>query len=198
LLFAAIVLACCAAVSPDSSNAPVERSTPVVAASSATPPAPVTTHELPDTPVAKTLTAYETSADESMTPSAGSISPGFLPASSAAIKPVIREGYETARQRRIWYGLTAVSSGAAAFDAWTTRRALSGNHGVESDPLLRPFAHSDAMYAATQATPLLMDYVGRRMMSSHHEWIRRFWWVPQVAQTSISLKAGIHNYGVVR
>ncbi len=54
---------------------------------------------------------------------------------------------------RFGTGLVAASSGAAAFDAWTTRRAVSGGYGVERDPLLRPFAHSNAIYAATQVSP---------------------------------------------
>jgi hypothetical protein len=91
----------------------------------------------------------------------------------------------------------AVSHGAAAFDAWTTRRAVSGGYGVEGDPLQRPFAHSGAIYATTQVTPLIMDYLGHRMMRSRNPWIRKAWWVPQAASTSVSLGAGIHNYSIV-
>ena len=103
-------------------------------------------------------------------------------------------GYETARKKKIWYGLAATSHGAAVFDAWSTRRALSGGYGTEADPLLRPFAHSGAIYAATQVSPLVMDYLGYRMMRSNHSWMRKMWWVPQVAGTSVSLSAGFHNY----
>jgi hypothetical protein len=126
-----------------------------------------------------------------------SITPGSQPFSNAPVKPAIQGSYETARQRKIWYGLVVASSGAAAFDAWTTRRAVSGNYGVEGDPLLRPFAHSNAIYAATQVSPAILDYVGHRMMTSHHEWMRKMWWVPQVAGTSFSFGAGIHNYRLV-
>jgi hypothetical protein len=90
-----------------------------------------------------------------------------------------------------------VGHGAAAFDAWTTRQAVSGGYGVEGDPFQRPFAHSGAIYATTQVTPLIMDYLGHRMMRSRHEWMRRAWWVPQAASASVSLGAGIHNYRVV-
>ena len=55
-------------------------------------------------------------------------------------------------------------SGAAAFDAWSTRRAISEGYGTEANPLLRPFSHSNAMYAATQVSPLVMDFIGKRMM----------------------------------
>lgn len=53
------------------------------------------------------------------------------------------------------------------------------------------------MYAATQVSPAIMDFVGRRMMTSNHAMLRRFWWVPQAAGASFSFGAGIHNYRVV-
>src|SRR5207249_6631922 len=43
----------------------------------------------------------------------------FLP-----VRPVTRP-VETPRQRKMWYGLVAASHDGAAFDAWTTRRAIS-------------------------------------------------------------------------
>jgi hypothetical protein len=108
------------------------------------------------------------------------------------IRPV-----ESPRQRKIWYALMVTGHSAAAFDAWSTRRAVSGGYGTESDPLMRPFAHSGAMYAATQVSPAVMDYLGHRMMVSNHGLLRRFWWLPQVAGASFSFGAGIHNYRVV-
>jgi hypothetical protein len=87
--------------------------------------------------------------------------------------------------------------GTAAFDAWTTRRAITTGYGVEGDPLQRPFANSGAIYATTQVTPLVMDYLGHRMMRSSHSWVRKAWWVPQAASASVSLGAGIHNYSIV-
>jgi hypothetical protein len=104
---------------------------------------------------------------------------------------------ESPRQRKIWYSLMAAGHGAAAFDAWSTRRAVSGGYGTEGDPLLRPFAHSGAMYAATQVSPAIMDFIGRRMMTSNHGLMRRFWWVPQAAGAGFSFGAGIHNYRAV-
>jgi hypothetical protein len=92
----------------------------------------------------------------------------------------------------------AVGHSAAAFDAYSTRRALSGNYGTEGNPLLRPFAHSNAIYAATQVSPAVMDYVGRRMMTSGHPTLRKFWWVPQVAGAGFSFGAGMHNYALTQ
>jgi hypothetical protein len=125
--------------------------------------------------------------------SSESVSPAGEPFSNAALKPAVRGTYESARQRKIWYGLAAASSGAAVFDAWTTRRAVEGGYGVEGNPMLRPFAHSNAIYAATQASPVMMDYLGHKMMTSQHPWMRRFWWVPQAVGTTVSFAAGVHN-----
>ena len=120
--------------------------------------------------------------------------PAFTP---GAIKPAAHPQYETPRQKKVWYALMAASHAGAAFDAWSTRRAISGGYGTEANPLLRPFAHSNALYAATQVSPAVMDFLGKRMMTSNHEWIRRFWWLPQTAGASVSFAAGAHNVGVV-
>lgn len=90
-----------------------------------------------------------------------------------------------------------VSHGAAAFDAYSTRRAVSGHYGVEANPTLRPFSHSNAIYAATQVSPAVMDYIGHRMLTSRNPLFRRLWWVPQAAGASFSVSAGIHNYRLV-
>jgi hypothetical protein len=116
----------------------------------------------------------------------------FLP-----VKPVFTRPRETARQRKIWYGLSIAGSSGAAFDAWSTHRAVAGGYGQEANPFLRPFASSNAIYAATQVSPLVMDFLGKRMMVSQHGWIRKFWWVPQTAGTGLSFASGAHNVGVV-
>jgi hypothetical protein len=116
----------------------------------------------------------------------------FLPA-----KPVLTRPQETSRQRKIWYGLALAGHSGAAFDAWTTHRAVAGGYGQEANPFLRPFAHSNAIYAATQVSPAVMDYLGKRMMVSQHGWVRKIWWLPQTAGAAISFVSGAHNVGVV-
>jgi hypothetical protein len=113
------------------------------------------------------------------------------------VRPATHRSYDNRNQKKIWYGLVAAGHAGAAFDAWSTRRALSGNWGTESDPLMRPFAHSGAIYAATQVGPALLDFIGRRAMTSEHTWVRRLWWVPQSVGAGMSFRAGIHNVGVV-
>jgi hypothetical protein len=142
----------------------------------------------------------------SVTPGvAPAIEPGYTPAKAIAgaplaiapVKPFIGRPYETAKQRKLWYALSFTGSGAAAFDAWSTRRAISQGYGVEGNPLLRPFSHSNALYAATQVSPLVMDYLGKRLMVSRHRILRKMWWLPQAAGSTISLTAAVHNVGLV-
>jgi hypothetical protein len=200
MVFAAITLVCCVTSIPDSYPASIDRTAPAITSSVASAPAAksdMSQPALPDAPTAKIISGSTVNADDAAPESSESITPAAQPFSNTPVKPAIQGTYETARQRKIWYGLVAASSGAAAFDAWTTRRAVSGGYGVEGDPLMRPFAHSNAIYAATQVSPAIMDYLGHRMVASHHEWMRRYWWVPQVAGTSFSLSAGIHNYRIV-
>jgi hypothetical protein len=118
------------------------------------------------------------------------------PVLNSRLKPAIAESFETPGERKVWYGLMILGHGAAAFDAWTTRRVIGGGYGVEADALERPFAHSGAIYATTQITPLVMDLVGYRMMRSRHSLIRKAWWVPQMASGAVSLGAGVHNYRI--
>lgn len=108
-------------------------------------------------------------------------------------KPAFLRTYESSRQRKIWYGLAAAGHSAAAFDAWSTRRAITGGYGTEANPLLRPFAHSGALYVATQVSPAFMDYLGRKMMTNRRPWVRKIWWLPQTAGASVSFAAGAHN-----
>jgi hypothetical protein len=113
------------------------------------------------------------------------------------MRPVFTRPRETPRQRKIWYGLMIAGSSGAAFDAWSTHRAVAGGYGQEANPFLRPFAHSNAIYAATQVSPAFMDFLGKRMIMSQHGWVRKMWWLPQTAGASFSFAAGAHNVGVV-
>jgi hypothetical protein len=130
-------------------------------------------------------------------PAAEPIVPGSAPLVLRPGKPAFNPEDVSERQKKVWYALTFASSGAAGFDAWSTRRVISGGYGTESNPLLRPFAHSNVLYAATQVSPLVLDYVGRKMMTSRHPLLRRMWWLPQSAGMGMSLFAGVHNVGVV-
>jgi hypothetical protein len=97
--------------------------------------------------------------------------------------------------RRQWLALALVEHGAAGFDAYSTRQAV-GHGAVEQDPLMRPFAGSPAIYAATQVGPLLFDLLARHMQHSEYTLIRRVWWMPQTLSAGISVFSGVHNLKV--
>jgi hypothetical protein len=158
---------------------------PAVATDSATKDSTLVASALPSAPAPKVRTDAE-----AFTPNAAA--QPFQP-----VKPVLTRPRETPRQRKIWYGLTLAGHSGAAFDAWSTHRAVAGHYGQEANPFLRPFAGSNAIYAATQVSPVVMDFLGKRMMVSQHGWVRKVWWLPQVAGASMSFVSGAHNVGVV-
>ena len=136
--------------------------------------------------------AETTSAGNAVNASFSSSSASPLPAGKAIPFLVARR----ARTPKLWYALAAAGHGAATFDAWTTRRAIESGRGHELNPLLRPFAKSNALYGAIQAGPALFDYLGWRMAKSPNRWPQRLWWMPQVAGTASSLWSGTHNLRV--
>jgi len=128
---------------------------------------------------------------------AAAIQPGGAAMPIGAVKPVVSRPSESPAQRKLWYALAFAGSGAAGFDAWSTRRAITQGYGVEGNPMLRPFSHSGALYGATQVSPLVMDFIGKRMMVSQHGLLRKLWWLPQAAGTGVSVAAGVHNVRLV-
>jgi len=122
----------------------------------------------------------EVSADSSM-------SGVYLPP-PAAFRPKIEPMERTSH---LWFALSAAEHGSAAFDAWSTRRAISQGRG-EADPVMRPFAHSAAIYGAIQVVPFGLDYVARRMEHSTG-WTRHVWWVPQSLATASYIFSGSYN-----
>lgn len=193
MIFPALVFFCCSALTADTFITPATPRTTEANWPAAAAEAEGAKPAKPDAPTPKALAAPNGEPESSSSP--GAAAPASQPIGPA--KPATTDSFETPRKKAIWYGLMAAGHGTAAFDAWTTRRAVSGGYGVESDPVERPFAHSGAIYATTQVSPLVMDYLGHRMMRSHYPLMRRFWWVPQAACASVSLGSGIHNYRVV-
>jgi hypothetical protein len=100
---------------------------------------------------------------------------------------------ENRRKQMVWKGLAIATSGAATFDAWTTRRAITKDGAVELNPMLRPFAGNSSLYAAIQVGPALLDFAGKKMMYSRYSWARHMWWVPQSASFVSSIFCGAHN-----
>ena len=119
-------------------------------------------------------------------------STGATPVPVATVSPLWATRQEQ-RTPKLWFALAGAGPSAAAFDAYSTRRVIQRGQGRELNPLMKPFAASNALYFATQAQPALLDFVGLRMLHSNKRWVRRMWWVPQVAGTAASLWAGAHN-----
>jgi hypothetical protein len=190
LIFTAMVVFCCSTLAADSPRTAPAAAVVEVKTSGESASAEDAKPAKPDAPAPK-LTSEETES------AGGGAGPSSSPLVSSPVQPATPDSYETPRKRAIWYGLMAAGHGTAAFDAWTTRKAITGGYGIEGDPFERPFAHSDAIYATTQVTPLVMDYVGYRMMRSRYSLFRKFWWIPQTASASVSLGAGLHNYRIV-
>ena len=156
-----------------------------------------TARELPSMP--KPKVAADAGADGVSVNAAGgeAVQPASM-ALAVQMKAAYTRPRETRGQRVAWYGLVAAGHGAAAFDAYSTRLVVSGNYGTETNPFLRPFSHSSALYAVTQLSPAAMDYIGKRMMVSRDRWVRKLWWLPQAAGSGFSVFAGVHNLGVVK
>jgi hypothetical protein len=138
------------------------------------------------------------SASESQTPEASSQGPGLSAhrASAGPLSLSLLQDHSERLRHRDWLALGITQHGAATFDAWSTRRVISSGQGQELNPVLRPFAGSGSLYAVMQVGPVAFDYLGRRMKTSQHEWVRRTWWVPQAVSTVFSLASGVHNLSV--
>lgn len=119
-----------------------------------------------------------------------SITPIHIPPIKTKNRDIIRT--EGSYSRRSWLLLAAAQHGAAAFDAYSTRYAV-GHGAVEQNPMLRPFVHSDSIYAVSQIVPTVLDLVGRRMQRSQNRFIRRTWWLPQTLSAGTYIWAGTHN-----
>jgi hypothetical protein len=139
-----------------------------------------------------------------LTPATPAAAAGAAAPASPAAAPIIavpRSKPEAAGRisggpQKAWLGLAIAQHSAAAFDAWSTRRAITRGGAQELNPLLKPFAGNNSIYAATQVAPALLDLLGRRMMTSRHSVLRRTWWLPQVLGTAASVAGGMHNLRV--
>jgi hypothetical protein len=158
-----------------------ENSMPTAAASfdAATQPAAESDLALPDAPVPIALTTPAPMA--------------FLSPGKPMTVTVAQLRAENRRNQLMWRGLVIASSGAATFDAWSTRHTITTTGAQELNPLLRPFAGNASLYAAIQVAPALLDFAGKKMMYSRHSWVRHMWWAPQSASFVSSIFCGAHN-----
>ena len=174
-------------------------------------PAPAPTAGFPEAPLPSTSSAASTEPQSHASSveahsqhqlptmlTASSINPNVTQSLSDIRVPEIREqrlnfsGIENPASRDKWLALSIFSSSAAAFDAYSTRRALAGG-AREEDPIMRPFASSPALYGVMQVCPVLLDFAARRMQRSEYSVLRHSWWLPQTVGAGIYLFSGAHN-----
>jgi hypothetical protein len=192
MVLAAVLLICSAPHFDEAAKAAAPTNANAVAGQSTN--SAVSSNDAPkDAPTATLPSAPEPKVKPDVEPSA--VRPGSQP--FRPVKPAVIRPRETPTQRKIWYGLLVAGHAGAAFDAWSTHRAVTGGYGQEANPFLRPYANSNAIYVATQVSPAVMDYWGKRMMTSQHGWMRRIWWLPQAAGAGMSFASGAHNVSVV-
>jgi hypothetical protein len=173
-----------AAVSADSSLIAGEDSAPAaeMTAYARAMPADETVAALPEAPVPPALEPVEAHAPIAF------LNPGKQ--MKVSVEQLIAENR---RKQMLWKGLAIASSGAATFDAWSTRRAITTSGAIELNPMLKPFAGNGSLYAAIQVGPALLDFAGKKMMYSRVSWVRHMWWVPQSASFVSSMFCGSHN-----
>jgi hypothetical protein len=140
------------------------------------------------TPVADSSASPEPAA----VPAAPPAAPAFAPAIAQGEKPAFAARINQGQQRK-WLALAVAQHSAAVLDAWTTRRAITRIGAQELNPMLKPFAGNSSMYAATQVTPVLLDLLSRRMMTSNHLLLSRTWWLPQALGTVASFSGAVNN-----
>jgi len=198
MLLATVLLLCPFPQSGDVVKAEVERPAIVSEDSSKDSASGKTLPAAPDAKIRTDAELAKAADSASVAPAASveAIAPGSPAPGISPVRAAVRGDGASEHDKKTWYALIAVSSGAAVLDAWSTRRAISGGYGTEANPLLKPFSHSNAMYAAAQVSPLVMDLIGRKMMTSRHNWVRKLWWAPQMAGTNVSVSAAIHNLSI--
>jgi hypothetical protein len=92
-----------------------------------------------------------------------------------------------------WFALALGGQSAAMLDVNTT--VSDAQCRIEDDPLARwaVCLPTPAYVAVAVAMTSAVSFVGLEMRRSKNAWIRRLWWVPQVAQISINTRCAITN-----
>lgn len=93
--------------------------------------------------------------------------------------------------------LGAVSEVFSMLDARSTREGISLPRVHESDPIFRPFVHSDELYAVQTAEIGALAWICWRMHHSHNGFLRATWWIPQTAQISANITGWQMNRALI-
>lgn len=102
----------------------------------------------------------------------------------------LKQPREPIRRREIIQhaALFAVGETFSMVDAYTTRQGINLPGVHESDPIFRPFVHSDGLYAVQSAEIGALAWVGWKMHHNRSKFLRSTWWIPQTAQIGANLE----------
>lgn len=100
---------------------------------------------------------------------------------------------EPIRRREILQHVALFAAGEtfSMLDAYSTRQGINLPRVHESDPIFRPFVHSDGLYAVQTAEIAALAFVGWKMHHSRSKFLHSTWWIPQTAQIGANF-AGWH------
>jgi hypothetical protein len=93
--------------------------------------------------------------------------------------------------------LFAVGETFSMLDAYSTRQGINLPRVHESDPIFRPFVHSDGLYAVQTAEIGALAFLGWKMHHSRSRFLRETWWIPQTAQIGANLQGWRMNRRLV-
>jgi hypothetical protein len=111
---------------------------------------------------------------------------GIARGEKAPVKPcfLIVPGLCSAAKNKPIVAVTAIQTAALIADGVTTRQYLSRGY-VEVDPFTRVLLGRKPTWARMAPLGTLQVFAGmwlaERMETSRHLWVRRLWWLPQVA-----------------
>lgn len=96
---------------------------------------------------------------------------------------------EPTRRREIveHAALFAVGETFSMLDAHSTRQGINLPRVHESDPIFRPFVHTDGLYVVQSAEIGALAWLGWKMHHSRSKILRDTWWIPQTAQIGANL-----------
>src|SRR5258708_999487 len=115
---------------------------------------------LPSMPVAKSkfdAAGDGVSSSVAANVAAEAVQPPRVALSMQPVKSAYTRPRETRNQRIAWYTLAVTGHGAAAFDAYSTRRGPFGNFRREGKPFRLPSAHSEGVDVVQHTYPALLD-----------------------------------------
>lgn len=110
-----------------------------------------------------------------------------------SVRYEVREKLSPRGVDKKWFALALGGQGAAMLDVNTTMGVAQCR--LEDNPLARwaVCLPSPAYVAVAVAMTSAVSLVGLEMRRSKNGWIRRLWWVPQVAQIGINTRCAITN-----